>query len=275
MNSQTSIVAYMRPNKRPASSDTEDMPDEKKLCEDSTTVGDKPAQEEGKMGVEKDNAGGSTSKNGTSIEFDKMLDKLTGHLTKITSDMEERISAQIATSIQAAIAKEIATAIETVREEFTAEMEALKERVQTVEDRPAQKVTYAAATANSMDNVVFMSGIAVTDHENIVNKAKSVIKDGCKVKDAKVTSAERKKGYNGRPGVVMVTLENKDQVDSILKGCRNLKDSNTHKRVYIERHMDKDMRAMRANARTLLKACGKDKEYGYKGAFLVKKEQQR
>ncbi len=268
MNSQTTIEFYMRPQtKRPASSDSENMPEEKKLCEDTTI------RENNTDNMDDAEGASSVPVNGANVEFDKMIDKLTCHLTKITNSMEERISSQIATSIKAAIAAEVAIAMQSVRDEFTAEIKALKDRVQFVENRPVQGMNYAAAATNSMDNVVYISGIQASDHENIVNKAKSVIKDGCKVKDAKVTAAERKRGYNGRPGVVLVTVENKDQVDIILKGCRNLKDSTTYKRVYIERHMDKDMRAMRANARTLLKACGKDKEYAYKGAYLVKKEQ--
>mgnify|MGYP001552841162 FL=1 len=124
-----------------------------------------------------------------------------------------------------------------------------------------------------MDNVLYISGVPTSDHENVNNKVLSVIKDGCRVKDIKVTDCHRKKGYNGKPGVIMAKLENKAHVDKVMDGVKNLKQSKNHKRIFLNRHQSLEVRAMKANAQALLKACGKDKDFTFKGQFLVKKPQ--
>ena len=60
-----------------------------------------------------------------------------------------------------------------------------------------------------------------------------------------------------------------------MSGCKNLKDSEKHKKMYLSKHMDRDLIAMKANVRMLLKACGREKEYTSIGAFLVPKQQQQ
>ena len=261
--SQRSIKQFMKAGrKRSASSDTESMPSPKRVTMDTA-----------QQSNNKENGDPPSDINQQKSEFDTMFDKLSAHLAQLTTTMENNLSAKITASISTVVAKEIATAMQGVREEFNAELKTLKDRLQAVEARPLlnENATYAAKVADNMDNVLYMTGIPVSDHENIVNKAVGVIKDGCHAKDIKVTTAERKKGYNGKPGVVIVKVENKEQVDLVMAGVKHLKTSHSHKKIFVNRHMSKDIRAMKSNARTLLKACGKDQDFIFKGPFLVKK----
>ncbi len=255
---QSTIDNYM---KRAGSSDIDGMPSPKKaLLQTMAPEAAKPAVVE--------------PKDASKSEFDKMFENLTTHLTQLTTNMEKNLSAKITSSISTAIQQELATAMQGIREEFQAELTVLKDRMQAIEERPLvdPNVSYASKTAEGFDNVLYMSGIPISDHENISHKVNSVIKDGCKVRDAKVTKAERKKGFNGKPGVVAVSLENKEQVDLVMAGVKHLKASDNHKRIFVNRHMSKEARALKANTRTLLKACGKDNDFVYKGAYLVKKK---
>lgn len=198
--------------------------------------------------------------------YEEMFDRLTDHLTQLTSNMEANLTAQIAASIREVVSQEISTAITNIRKEFNAEMKLMKTRLENLEARPV-----ATKVINDVEDTIYVAGVAISEHENVLHKATAIIKDGCKVNNIEVRKADRRKGFNGKPGIVVVRLGNKDQVDKVMEGVKNLKQTSQYKKVFISRHMSKELRAMKSNARTLLKACGKEQDFVFKGAFLAKK----
>jgi hypothetical protein len=207
------------------------------------------------------------------IRFTQMINTMTTHISTLTANMENSLFEKMKNTMKDIIKDEVANTMEKIKEDMKAENEALKARLTAIEENRQQLAENVTRNDSGFDNILYISGIPVSDHENVLNKAKAVIAEGCKVKEAKVIKAERKKGYKGKSGVVVVTLETKDQTELVMKGCPNLKSSRNHKMVFISKHLDKETRAMKANLRSVLKACGKEKDFLFKGSFLVRKDQ--
>ena len=193
MTSQQTIDEFLAGGmKRPSEDSDSDLPSSKKLAMDDSFHSDH-------MSSPKDN------RNKDMGEFDAMFDKLSSHMDTLTAKMEKRLSAQIAATVASVIAKELEVAMQSVRDEFNAELKVIKDRIGKLESAPKpDKATYSNVMTDKMDTVLYVSGLPTSDHENIQNKVKTVLRDGCKVKDFKLSSVERRKGFNGRPGVVVV-----------------------------------------------------------------------
>ena len=75
--------------------------------------------------------------------------------------------------------------------------------------------------------------------ENVVNEVGAITREECKVKSVRVVKSEIKgKSYNGKPPVIVATLENREQVTEGLKSTKALKDCQTYKRVFINGDVD-------------------------------------
>jgi len=74
-----------------------------------------------------------------------------------------------------------------------------------------------------------------------------------------VENVVRKKGYGGKEGVVIATIQNIDQKKELLKAKRKLKEITKYADVFIENNMSFSERMNEPNLRTLLKVVNSDK----------------
>jgi hypothetical protein len=114
--------------------------------------------------------------------------------------------------------------------------------------------------------------VASAEDENVKNKVKAVITEGCKVKNVTIEKAVRKPNRGDAPGVIIATLENVEQKVLVLKNKNKLKESTVHKNVYIQEDVPYEKRILSQNMRTLLKELGKDNVLMVKGNRIVKKK---
>ncbi len=98
------------------------------------------------------------------------------------------------------------------------------------------------------------------------------MKDGLKIKDLKIKSYERKKTKSKRPGLVVVTCDNKAECDNIMKQKRNLKGTDNYKKVWLEEWLPKSAISIQQSLRTVFKEIGKEKEYFINGTSVVKRK---
>ena len=93
------------------------------------------------------------------------------------------------------------------------------------------------------------------------NKVISLVRDGLKLKDVRVTSAERKQSRGDNPGVVIATLESHEQVAKLFEAKKHLKQTNEYRSVYIDPYLTQNELSTQASFRTLLKEIGKSDVY--------------
>ena len=105
-----------------------------------------------------------------------------------------------------------------------------------------------------------------SNSENVLNKVKAVIVEGCKTRNITVEKAVRKKStVTGKPGVIIATLENNEQRELVLKSKRNLKEDEKHKNIFKHADMDYQVRVFNQSMRTLVKELGKENEIMVRG----------
>lgn len=100
------------------------------------------------------------------------------------------------------------------------------------------------------------------------DKVTAMIRNGCKLTDVKVTSAERKATSGRKPGVILASIETFPQKQKLMKSKSALKKTLLYKNVYIENDYCPETRKTDSNLRTILKEIGKDKQYRVEGGKL-------
>lgn len=112
----------------------------------------------------------------------------------------------------------------------------------------------------------------VSDSKVLKNKVIALIRDGLMLKDVFVENVVRKKGYGGKEGVVIATIQNIDQKKELLNAKRKLKEITRYADVFIENNMSFSERRNEANLRTLLKVVNSDKhDFTISRGRIVKK----
>ena len=146
--------------------------------------------------------------------------------------------------------------------------------------------TYAEAVAQKSDteiqnrrNIVVRNlkcdPKETTDKNVTLNKVKSLVRDGLKLTDVQILAAERKQARDGKPGVIIATVETTEQKTKLMQNKKSLKKSKDYESVYIEDERPPSQRLNEANMRTLLKACGKSGDFIVANGRLLKKRHQQ
>ena len=96
-----------------------------------------------------------------------------------------------------------------------------------------------------------------TDNNMTKNKVNCLIRDGLKLTDVEISTAERKQTRDGRPGIIIATVATADQKNAVLQRKKDLRKIKNYESVYLEDERSPGQRLNESNMRTLLKACGK------------------
>ena len=115
-------------------------------------------------------------------------------IQRVENKLDTRIAA-FEKKITQAVKTAIMTEVNAFKTEFKNELDNLKTGLTALATTP---MAAAPATNDSVDGIVCnigLSNVPKSNRENIVNKVKGVLTDGCKVRDVKVVQADRKKGH--------------------------------------------------------------------------------
>lgn len=182
-------------------------------------------------------------------------------------DMEGKLQDIISKAVQEAITQEI----QKVREEFQSEIDNLRSEIVGLEERLAEGANRDSESAKEKRTLVLFN-ITEGRNENVVNKVNSILKDGVKLKDITVESAERKaSNREGKPGIVVALCKSEQDKWSVLKSKSKLKDSRQYSKVIIEPHKSADRRAWEASLRELARVGGLKDKLLWRGGRLVKR----
>ena len=105
--------------------------------------------------------------------------------------------------------------------------------------------TYAEAVARTSDaeaqnkrNIVIRNlkchPKETTDENVTLNKVNSLVRDGLKLTDVQISAVERKQTRDGKPGVIIATVETTEQKTKLTQNKKILKKSKQYESVYIE-----------------------------------------
>ena len=86
---------------------------------------------------------------------------------------------------------------------------------------------------------------------------------------------ERKQTRDGKPGVIIATVETTEQKTKLMQNKKILKKTKQYESVYIEDERPTSQRLSDANMRTLLKACGKSGDFIVANGRLFQKRHQQ
>ena len=175
--------------------------------------------------------------------FQSKIDKFENHMVKRFTDMMN-------------------TAVTTLKEELGEEIDELDKRLRQIEENNENsnqmEVDSDKATQPGHNLNVVIRNLPERHEENIKSEVNGLIKDGLRLRDIAVESAERKpSAVDSRSGIVIAKLKNREDKLAVMKNKSKLKDSRRYQNVFVEHDLPKHQRVLNANIRTIVKTLGK------------------
>lgn len=205
-------------------------------------------------------------------------------------NLEKNFAKNIVENIMKMTDNKIKKEVEKVKENVSAEMNTVNKRIDGIVDKlkkdlsdvrkeVTEKVAKITSETKNSDNdtkfVIKMlpeTQAEKTDNEITKNSVSAVIRDGLRLSDIKLVSAERKTSKGKNPGIVVATVETKEMKVKLMKYKKNLKQSRVYSKVYIENELSHDARVHQSNIRTLLKGIGRERDFVFSNGKIKKRE---
>ena len=92
-----------------------------------------------------------------------------------------------------------------------------------------------------------------TDSQITTNRVSAVIRDGLRLSDVRVVEAKRKDNRGPNPGIVIASVETKEQKEKLMKNKKRLRQTRDYRKVYIEDELSHEARTHKSNMATLLR----------------------
>ena len=189
--------------------------------------------------------------------------------------MEERIEGigNNLKSLEDSLAEKI---MNVVNKEIESVKANLQKEIHEVRDRvTALEATDTSDTSRRSCNIVLTNVQLQNNDNDLKSQVNDIIKDGIGLNDIIVASTERKESRReGVPGVVIATLQSKEQLSSVMKNKKKLKDNENLKQVRIYPDGPWHERRNDMNFQTLMKAMA-DESLEWTGGRIVQKRERQ
>ena len=210
-----------------------------------------------------------------------MSEQMTKQIEEVNKSIKSMFAIQInemKKSFEKTIADAMKLECEKMKEALNADVDNLTERLTALENKPAP--TYAAlagASSSGIEKNIVLRNVPQEDGEDVMEKVQSVLKDGCQVENVNIEAVSRKKNRNkDKPGVIVATLENKEQQQLVMANKSKLnQQDNAHHNVFIHEDVSYEKRITSQNWKTFIKASHMDDKLEVKGNRVVNKHEQR
>ena len=180
------------------------------------------------------------------------------------------------------VRKDVGAEIEGVRLKVTEVEKTCMQEIRRVKDNIKDNIKKEVESATQRKKETFANVAApnVQNNANVVIKnlperngeaddtsltkssVEGLIRDGLRLRDAKVIKAVRKVNKSSRrPGVVIATLETTQQKEKVMKDKYKLKTNAKYRDVYIENEKSKDDLKADQNLRTIVREMGRHRDY--------------
>ena len=176
---------------------------------------------------------------------------------KLTDKMHKAVDKRISDET-VKVKRDLDNRLADIRKEFESDVDELTEKFQSLSNHfesSQQSQNGNRDERNHTKHNIVLCGLPETSGENVSCKVNSLFKDGLKLKDIEVHSAERKRSFNeSRPGVVFVKMKSMDDKKKVMTKKASLKDNRRYQNVYIYSDQTREERLMSANFRSLISA---------------------
>ena len=198
-----------------------------------------------------------------SSSINKSISGLNERIDQLEDNLEKKLVDKPSNVINAPIKDEIAI----VRADFDSEICAMRTKIldmeQVIKDFDSTGVSGNSNGEQIPCSVIVRNlkeGQNETTGSNSIakNKVTSLVRDGLKLKDVKVTNAERKQSKGDNPGLVVASFESFEQLNKVLENKKHLQKNSDYRSVYIEKCLSKNEICTQATFRTLVKEIGKN-----------------
>lgn len=157
------------------------------------------------------------------------------------------------------------TIIPTVEEHIGDEIDDLTKRVSALENKKESTFsTVSCETENhkeSEDRSIIVKHLTEGRNESTLESVDRLIKNGLRLSNIKIESAERWDNRDGNTGAVLVKLQNMEQKKAVMSKKKTLKFSGRYEKVYIEPVLSVQQRIVNANFRRIIKNLGENQLY--------------
>ena len=192
----------------------------------------------------------------------KMVDgKIQKEIGKVKNELGSEIN-EVKTKISEVekACEPLRSAIESVRSDFEKDMSTLQSNVVTLQKSYADAAKQTPVSAADISLNVIVRNLPESPNENVANKVNALIRDGLKIKDVSVVSAERKTSRKeNEHGLIVAKCSSADDKKKIMTNKRHLKSDRKYSKVYINHDMCKNDRVLVSNLKSIAKAVGHDK----------------
>ena len=267
-------------------------------------AGDSPTSRKSKMAANKENskdgaknesmsglglntesdmdAAGEQSLRSLMLGISKDINSSISGLNARIKHMEENFELNLIDKLSSVINVTVKEEIEKVRSDFDSEICAIRTKVVDMEEAVKDFSSSSGATSRVQQPCsVVIRGLKEGRNETVginsvaKNKVISLVRDGLKLKEVRVTSAERKQSKGDNPGLIIANLETAEQLKSVLSVKRTLRQTNEYRSVYIEPYLSQAELSTQGTFRTLLREMGKSDSYHVHGSKLIPRRQDR
>ena len=211
--------------------------------------------------------------------FENLTKKMDSMANEIETKLSRKFSQMLDKRINSEISKvkqEIDTRINVVKEDLYEEIKDLNDKVADMESN----ITNEDNVNNRELNIV-LRNVPERQNENECDIVNGILKDGLRLREITVTKARRipvqshdnKDSDRTRPGVIVASLQSKDDKRKVMENKRKLNESrNRHKGVFIHGDQSKEERLQRANMKTLIDCIkqGDSDSLQLKGSRIVR-----
>ena len=188
----------------------------------------------------------------------KALDNLRQCFSNKLEQMEEKLTCKL---------------LQTMRNEIGAVQTDFDNQIMKLTERIAEMEKFNNEHANEdISRNIIIRNLQDSPTENVLGKVNGLIRDGLRLKDVAVMSAERKKSYKaGTPGVVVARCKSGEDKAKIMIDKRHLVESRNFKDIYINHDKSHQQRTIDSNFKVLL-ANGRNDRLVMKGSRIVQQE---
>ncbi|KAK7913157.1 hypothetical protein WMY93_013368 [Mugilogobius chulae] len=184
-------------------------------------------------------------------------------VTSKLDNVEQQLTSKV-DGLQMSLEKTLKEELQKLKDNFDSEIGSLKARMEQLEE----KIKSHQRTSDTFDpdlSVVVM-GLPYQENENLTEKIKDVIENGCAC-DQEVTlvALERLRARGPGPGVVKVAFASVREKVAVLRGKANLKSNDKFRKVYIRTAKSHTDRVMEENFKVLLRDLPNGKDYYVSG----------
>lgn len=196
-----------------------------------------------------------------------MLTVVKEEVDKARTEFNNRIDG-LASKLENKIRQSVENNIETKLNQAKDQLKSDIDLVSIKQDITSMKKSYAEITNSEIgieNDIIIRNYISdpkeADEPQLTLNKVNTLLRDGLKFTDIKVVKCERKKTRSSRPGVVIATLETREQKQKVLENKKKLRNTQRFSKVYIEEARPLTSRINESNMLTVLHELGKKEQY--------------